>query len=192
MKCYHNTIKQEIRGDKERQFRALAYTKQGTLLATDKKNKEVCTFAKNGVMLNSFKVQDPGQYPDGIASLSDGNIAVSLYGRNCIAVYRPNGELVKEFRSDRLNRPTGLAVVNNKGQLFVVEYRGNRVSVYSENGEFQYCFRSKGSQPGEFKDPDQICIGQDDLVYVIVIASTIASKSSNKIAALFDSLGKMS
>jgi tripartite motif-containing protein 2/3 len=163
--CYPNTIKQEIRGDKERRFRALVYTKQGTLLATDNKNKEVCTFAKNGEMLNSFKVQDPGGNVDGIASLSDGNIAVSLYSRNCIAVYRPNGELVKEFGSDRLNGPSGLAV-NNKGQLFVAEYQGHRVSVYSENGEFQYSFGSRGSQPGEFVCPDHLCIGQDGLLYV--------------------------
>ena len=163
--CYPNTIKQEIRGHEERLFGALVYTKQGTLLATDNKNKEVCSFAKNGEMLNSFQVQDPGGNVDGIASLSDGNIAVSLYSRNCIAVYRPNGELVKEFGSDRLNGPTGLAV-NNKGQLFVSETDSGRISVYSENGEFQYSFGSKGSQPGEFSDPDQICIGQDDLVYV--------------------------
>ena len=163
--CYPNTIKQEIRGDKKRRFRALVYTKQGTLLATDNKNKKVCTFAKNGEMLNSFKAQDSGECIDGISSLSDGNIAVSLYSRNCIAVYQPNKELVKEFGSDRLNGPSGLAV-NNKGQLFVAEYSSHRISVYSENGEFQFSFGSKGSQPGEFKDPDQICIGQDDLLFV--------------------------
>ena len=117
-------------------------------------------------MLNSFKIQDPGTYLDGIAPLSDGNIAVSLYWRSCIAVYRPNGELVKEFGSDRLNGPSGLAAVNNKGQLFVIELGGHRVSVYSENGEFQFSFGSKGSQPGEFKYSEQICIGQDGLVYV--------------------------
>ena len=164
--CYPNTIKQEIRGHKKRVFRALVYTKQGTLLATEKKNKEVCTFAKCSEMLNSFEVQNPGKYRlNGIASLSDGNVAVSLYSRNCIAVYRPNGELVKEFGSDRLRGPNGLAV-SNKGQLFVAELGGDRVSVYSENGEFQYSFGSRGSQPGEFKIPNQICIGQDGLVYV--------------------------
>ena len=164
--CYPNTIKQEIKGHKKRVFRALVYTKQGTLLATEKKNKEVCTFAKCSEMLNSFEVQNPGKYRlNGIASLSDGNIAVSLYSRNCIAVYRPNGELVKEFGSDRLRGPNGLAV-SNKGQLFVAELGGDRVSVYSENGEFQFSFGSRGSQPGKFKYPDQICIGQDGLVYV--------------------------
>ena len=163
--CYPNTIKQEIGGDKKRRFRALVYTKKGTLLATNSKKGRVCTFAKCSEMLKSFKVQNPGYHLDGIASLSNGNIAVSLYGRNCIAVYRPNGELVKEFGSDRLDGPEGLAV-NNKGQLFVAEYGVDRVSVYSENGEFQYCFGSEGSQPGEFKSPEQICIGQDDLLYV--------------------------
>ena len=163
--CYPHTIKQVMRDRRMRRFRALVYTKQGTLLATDKDNKEVCTFAKNGKMLNSFKVEYPELNLDGIASLNDDNIAVSLYSRNCIAVYRPNGELVKEFGSDRLDRPSGLAV-NNEGQLFVAEFRGHRVSVYSENGEFQYSFGSRGSQPGEFNYPDQICIGQDGLVYV--------------------------
>ena len=163
--CYPNTIKQEIRGDRERSFGTLVYTKQGTLLATDNMNKEVCTFDKNGEMLNFFKVQDPGGNVDSIASLSDGNIAVSLYDKNCIAVYRSNGELVKEFVSDRLKGPTGLAVNNNE-QLFVVEQDSGRISVYSENGEFQYSFGSRGSQPGEFNKPDQICIGEDGLVYV--------------------------
>ena len=163
--CYPNTIKQEIRGHKERGFGVLVYTKQGTLLATDNKNGEVCTFNKNGEMLNFFKVQDPGGYVDSIASLSDGNMAVSLYNRDCIAVYRPNGELVKKCGSNRLKGPTGLAV-NNKEQLFVVEQDSERISVYSENGEFQYSFGSRGSQPGEFNEPDQICIGHDGLVYV--------------------------
>ena len=162
--CYPNTIKQKTRL-KKGHVRALVYTKQGTLLATDNKRKKVCTYAKNSEVLNSFKVQDPRDYLDGIASLSDGNIAVSLYSRNCIAVYRPSGELVKEFGSDRLNRPCELAV-NNKGQLFAVEYHGHRVSVYSESGKFQYSFGSRGSQPGEFVCPEHLCIGQDGLVYV--------------------------
>ena len=160
-----NTIKQVIRGDKERRFRALVYTKQGTLLATTGGTKEVCCFAKSGEELYAFSVRYSGGTLYGVASLSDGNIAVSLYSEKCIAVYRPSGEFVKKFGSDRLNGPSGLAV-NNKGQLFIAEYRGNRVSVYSENGEFQHLFGSRGSQPGKFEGPQQICIGQDGLLYV--------------------------
>ena len=70
--CYPHTIKQEIRGDKERRFRALVCTKQGTLLATNSKKGRVCTFATSGEMLNSFNVQNPGGCLYGIASFSDG------------------------------------------------------------------------------------------------------------------------
>ena len=162
---YPNTIKQVIKASKGRKVGAVAFTKQGTLLATADRTEEVCCFAKSGKKLNSFHVCNCGGNLDGIASLSNDNIAVSLCRMNRVTVYRPNGEFVKEFGSDRLNRPEGLAV-NNKGQLFVVEWNGHRVSVYSENGEFQFSFGSKGSQPGEFHCPDQICIGQDGLVYV--------------------------
>ena len=162
---YPNTIKQEIKASKGRKFGAVAFTKQGTLLATADVTQEVCCFAESGKLQNSFHVRNCGGNLDGIASLSDGNIAVSLGKMNRVAVYRPNGVFVKEFGSGRLNRPGGLAV-NNKGQLFVAEWSGHRVSVYSENGEFQYSFGSGGSQPGEFHCPDQICMGQDGLLYV--------------------------
>ena len=163
--CYASTIKQEIRDHKVRSFGALVYSKQGTLLATNDDN-EVCTFAQNGEMLNSFKIQNPEGYVGGIASLSNGNIAVSLCNRKCIAVYTPNGELVKEFGSDRLKEPGGLAV-NNNGQLFVAEDYGNRISVYSENGEFQYSFGFRRSQPGDYDCPELIFMSsQDGLLYV--------------------------
>ena len=163
--CYPYTIKQEVRDSKKRSFRSLVFTKQGTLLVTDSENSEVCTFAKNGEMLSTFKVQDAGFNMDGVASLSNGNIAVSLYERHCIAVYRSNGEFVEKFGLDRLQGPSGLAL-NSKGQVIVAEYDGNRVSVYEDKGNFQFSFGSTGANPGEFVNPEQICIGQDGLLYV--------------------------
>ena len=181
VKMRYPSIKLEIRGDKERQFRALVYTKQGKLLATADYTKEVCCFAESGKMLSAFNVRYSGSNLYGISSLSDGNIAVSLYVDKCIAVYRPNGELVKEFGSNRLKGPSGLAV-NNKGQLFVAEYNAHRISVYSENGEFQYSFGSEGSQPGKFSGPQQIYIDQDGLVYV--------SETGNKRIQVFQQDGR--
>ena len=164
--CYLNTIKQEIRDpQKKREFRTLSVTRSGSLLATDGENKEVCIFDGNSKLLKTFCVRDAGFDPDGVAELSDGNIAVSNYDNNHITVYTPNGELVRKFGSDELEGPDGLAV-NNKGLLFVADYGGHKVCVYSEDGEFQHSFGSEGSQPGEFNQPEQICIAQDGLVYV--------------------------
>jgi hypothetical protein len=159
------TIKQEIKDSKQRDFESLVLTKEGSLLVTDDKNRAVLVFSKSGEKLGGFKVPWPGGDLGGIASLSDGNIALSMPRQDCIAVYKPNGRLVKEFGSDRLEEPKGLAL-NNKGQLFVVEGKGARISVYSESGEFQYSFGSRGSQPGELDSAQEICIGNDSLLYI--------------------------
>ena len=164
--CYPNTIKQEIRdSQKMRKFRALSITRSGSLLATDRENKEICIFHGNKRLLKTFKVRHAVLDIDGVAELSYGNIAVSDFDNKHITVYTPNGELVRKFGSDKLNGPSGLAI-NNKGLLFVADYDDHKVCVYSEDGEFQYSFGSKGSQPGEFDLPEQICIAQDGLVYV--------------------------
>ena len=164
---YPTAIKQSIKDPKKknRRFRALSLTKGGLLLATDGKNKNICILNENGEFVTIFKVISGGDHMHGITELSDGNIAVSLSDKNRIAVYTPEGKFVRDFGSDRLKMPCGVAV-NNGGQLFVAESNGNRLSVYSENGQFQSSFGSKGSQPGKFNHPEQVCIAQDGLVYV--------------------------
>ena len=139
------------------------------MLATDKENKEICIFDGNSELLKTFGVRDDVFYIDGshfqgVTELSDGNIAVNDY-RKQNTVYTPNGELVRKFGSDKHGVPSGLAV-NNKGLLFVADYDSHKIIAYSEDGEFKYSFGSKGSQPGEFNCPEQICIAQDGLVYV--------------------------
>ena len=163
--CYPNTIKQEIRDpQEEREFRALSVTRSGSLLATDCENKEICIFDGKSGILRTFGLENTRAVLDGVAELSDDNIAVSYYGKKCITMYTANGEFVTKFQLDKRGGPTGLAV-NNK-RLFVADYDSHKILVYSEDGEVQYSFGSEGSQPGEFICPDQICIAQDGLVYV--------------------------
>ena len=158
------TVKEEIRDPQiERGYLSLSLRKDGSLLATDDENDEVCIFNKNGKLVQSIETSIFGD--TGVVELSDGNIAVCDYRNNLIKIYTPRGELVKEFGSDELEAPTELAV-NNKGQLFVVDQDNCKVFVYSEDGEFQYSFGSRGSDLGEFKNPTCICISQDGLVYV--------------------------
>ena len=159
-------IEHEIRDPKiKRSYSSLSLRKDGSLLAVDVENKEVCIFNKNGKLLQSFEVTFTEE--TGVVELSDGNIAVSDLSDRLIKVYTPHGELVKEFGSDELGSPLGLAV-NNKGQLFVLDHVNpdNAVFVYSEDGEFQYSFGSIGSDLGELDYPASLCIGQDGLVYV--------------------------
>ena len=157
-------IKHEIRDPRiEESCFSLSLRKDGSLLATNVTNKEVCIFNINGKLVQCFEAS----FTDGadIVELSDGNIAVCHSDDGLINVHTPHGEFVKEFGSDEQENPIGLAV-NNKGQLFVVDRYICKVFVYSEDGEFQYSFGSSGSDPGEFDDPIGIFVGQDGLVYV--------------------------
>ena len=157
-------IEHEIRDPQiERSYFSLSLRKDGSLLATDVDNGEVCIFNKNGKLVQSFKV--PFSRVTDIVELSNGNMAVSEYGHNSIHVYRPHGEPVKEFGSNELVNPFGLAV-NSKGQLFVVDTDNRKVFVYSEDGEFQYSFDSRNSDNGQFNYPPHTCVGQDGSVYV--------------------------
>ena len=74
------------------------------MLATEGESRETFNFDGKSRLLQTIKVKAAGSYLDGIAELSDGNIAVSDYDNKHITVYTPNGELVGKFGSGRLNR----------------------------------------------------------------------------------------
>ena len=147
----------------QRNFGALTVGRDGCLYAADGSNKEICVFDVTGGMVRHFQVKDSGRSIDGIAEVPDGNIAISNYDKNCITIYTPKGQFVQEFTVS--GGPSGLAV-SARGQLFVAEFSGHKVSVFNQNGHYQYSFGSEGESPAQFKNPDQICIAPDGLVYV--------------------------
>ena len=160
------SIRQEIKDHKQkRTFRAITFSKKGLLLATDSKNKEICIFNEQAEFSHSFKVKDAEDCQlNGIVELSNGMIAVSL--KNHIGIYTPKGEFIKHFGSNRLKKPSGLAV-NSKGQLFVADNNGDRVSVFGVDQSFQTSFDELSEYPQRLSDnPAQIFIGRDGLVYV--------------------------
>ena len=144
-------------------FRALNFGRKGCLLATDYSKNEVCVFDRTGRVVRHFRVKVTDNYIDGIAEMQDGNIAVSDCSKNCVKVYTATGQCVQQF--DVRGGPSGLAV-NGRGQLFVADYERHRVSVFHQKGHYQYSFGSEGDGPGQFTNPEQICIAPDGLVYV--------------------------
>ena len=149
-------IRREIRDDSTlRRFRAVTFTKEGSLLATDKKNKEICLF-KDGKFIWSFPVAGAGEWLDGIAVLHSGHIVVSDYNNRCVYTYTIEGKLVRKFGMNHLTGPSGMAV-NSKGHLFIADYNSKQISVYDEHTKFMYSFCPDSSQP-EMCLPQQLCI----------------------------------
>ena len=158
-----------------RHFRALSVDRDGFILATDVRHKEVCVFNKTGCVVRQFKVRN-STVIDGIAQTQDGNIAVS--DSNCVSVYTTNGQVVQRFSC---NRPSGLAV-NGQGQWFVVQRGSFQVSVFSQNGKYQYSIGSPGNHSGLLMNLEQVCIAPDGLMYV--------SDAGNNRVQVFEQDGK--
>ena len=74
------------------------------------------------------------------------------------------GSLFSSLIPASVKGASGLAV-NGRGQL-LAGYSDHNVSVFHQNGHHQYSFGSRGNGPGQFKNPEQICIASDGLVYV--------------------------
>ena len=144
----------------EGNIRALNIGRDGFLLATDNKNEEVCIFNQSGHIVSHFKVDSLNL--NGIVETQEGNIAVSCLYKTFVRVYTPDGQFLKQL--DDIGGG-GLAL-NAKGQLFVVESDICQVSVFDQNGHHQYSFGSTGDGPGQFKEPCQICVAPNELVYV--------------------------
>ena len=161
--------------DRERSYIALIVAQNGSLLAADSKYKEVCIFNRNGKQVKTFSVGlSEEENILGITELSDGNIAVSGYGRGVIKVFTMNGEFVEEFDqglvSGELQDPGGMAV-NKDGQVFVM--CDSKALVYDKKGMFQYSFECQGPGIDYQEGLTWVCIGSDDLVYVSAAAYNI-------------------
>ena len=64
-----------------------------------------------------------------------------------------------------LSRPWGV-VVNNKGEIIVVERYANRVSIYSQAGEKLRSFGSPGSGQGQLNAPRGVAVDDDGNIIV--------------------------
>lgn len=60
-----------------------------------------------------------------------------------------------------LKRPWGVAV-NKRGQIIVSENSGHCITVFSGNGDKVTSFGSRGSHPGQLKEPRGLAVDEDD------------------------------
>ena len=148
----------------KRDFVGLCVSKDGSLLAADVKNNEVCIFDVNGSLMSTFKATANKKMTD-VVILIDGNIAICDSSTDDVYVYTIKGMFVHEFGcSDELKGTCGLAVDKN-GLVFVVCPNNEITCVYDNKGHFQYYF-GVGMKGLPDVNPERICIGSNGLLYV--------------------------
>jgi len=84
-------------------------------------------------------------------------IFVSDAAKQRILVFSEEGKLIKQLGADKLKRPTGLALSNKKGWLYVVDTIKNKVYIYDTTSyELVKKFGRRGGEDGELNYPVDI------------------------------------
>ncbi|NQU75837.1 MAG: 6-bladed beta-propeller, partial [Planctomycetes bacterium] len=143
--------------------RAIDRAVDGTLFVVDKTGR-IQMFDSSGNPIGGFRMpQIESGKPTGITVGPDGNLYVADTHYHRVMVFRPNGQLVRQFGrfgqgQGEFIYPTDVAIADD-GRVFVSEYGGNdRVSVFDADGSFLFAFGSAGEGFGQFARPSALCI----------------------------------
>ena len=112
--------------------------------------------------------QAPFRVPVGLAVDAANNIYVGDSGLARVLVFGPDLAMVRTIgREKELLAPSGLAIDDTRGRLYVVDARRHVLLVYElETGRLLRTVGRRGAGPGEFNFPTAVAVGPDGRVYV--------------------------
>lgn len=106
--------------------------------------------------------------PMGVAVGQNGSIFVSDVGLKRVNVYDSFGSLETTIGGKgKLVNPTGLAINDKSGRLYVVDSQAHDVKVFTTKGEFLFGFGKRGSGESEFNYPSNVAVDKrNGTVYI--------------------------
>jgi DNA-binding beta-propeller fold protein YncE len=112
--------------------------------------------------------QAPFRVPVGLAVDAANNIYVGDSGLARVLVFGPDLALKRTIGLEKeLVAPSGLAVDDSRGRLYVVDARRHTLLVYElATGRLLRTVGKRGAGPGEFNFPTAVAVGPDGRVYV--------------------------
>jgi DNA-binding beta-propeller fold protein YncE len=105
--------------------------------------------------------------PVGVAVDAQGRIYVSDSVHRKVFRYGPKGEWEDHLGSESdLVRPTGLAIDDDRGLLYVVDTQDHRIVAYDMDGRRVRKIGRRGHGDGEFNYPVAVAVGPEGRIYV--------------------------
>ena len=141
--------------------------KEGNVFVVDRDTGEILSFNLRSGKSSSlfFDTEDPEDYPIGIGIAK--NIYVTYPNSGLVRVFSGKGAMAAEFGKDAdLKRPTGIAINEGNGRVYVVDTLGHDIKVFNLEGKPLFTFGKRGEKDGEFNFPTHIFVANDDTVYV--------------------------
>jgi DNA-binding beta-propeller fold protein YncE len=127
--------------------------------------------SKNGELkiLSGFK-KESGYFPSlvSICQFKGGYFLITDSKLNKIFLMSSDGKSIKPFNDVlSLERPTGIAFMKTKDEVWVVETGSHRIDVLSSRGELKRVIGQRGTGNLEFNFPTYIWIDSDGKIYIV-------------------------
>lgn len=115
--------------------------------------------------------KDPAS-PFGVAVDAEDRVYVGDMLRNEILVFDRDMKFLRKFTSERIDKPTGMAIDRRRQILYVVsgvqgKSQEHRVEVFSLAGQHLRTIGTRGHGPGQFNFPTHLTVGADGTLYVV-------------------------
>lgn len=154
----------------------------------------ILVFDKKGDFQFSWGEDTYGGRAHAVHVSPDGFVYVVENTRHAIDKYTRKGDLVwtlgnvgqpaPKWSGQPFNLPTHLAVSKKTGDIFVSDgYGNNSIHRFSADGNLIISWGTHGIEPGNFQSPHNVCVDDDDYVYV-------ADRENSRIQ-VFDGYGNL-
>ena len=100
--------------------------------------------------------------PLGIALTNRQQLVVAEYGGKKVTMFNKDGKKVQTITHKKFSRPTGVAV-DKDDNVYVSDNGSSSLFKFNKKGELMKIVGRKGTQPGEFSNPNVIKVINDKL-----------------------------
>jgi DNA-binding beta-propeller fold protein YncE len=156
---------------------AMAFDPQGNLFVSDVSapTTRVLKIDAKGKVLQTVGKQDQLSFPNGLAVLQDGSLAIADSNNGRVLVAPPSGSPLAAIARGNADAPLGLprgAAVDDRGRLYVVDTVNNVVRVYAPSDTkgappiYSFSFGEEGIGDGQFEYPNAVATDTRGRIYV--------------------------
>lgn len=143
------------------------------LYVTDAGYQKILIFDQTNRSFSMFQGGLQGELVDpyGVSGDAEGNLYVADMADNNVKAYGPAPGYAYRWTAGQagsFNKPTGLAVAQNTGRLWVADTKNHRLRVLDLQGNFLFDVGGPGPTAGKFNHPTNLAINQaNGEVYVV-------------------------
>ncbi len=141
---------------------------RGILYVTDPGGHALLIFDQEQKSFQRIRKADNAnlESPVGVAAGKD-RVFLADSSLKQIFVYDRRGKFLRKFTDQQPERPTGLAVDEKSGKLYVADTAAHQVRIYSNDGVLEKVLGKRGTGKGEFNYPTNLWLDGDGSLCVV-------------------------